>query len=249
MKKAIEAFPISQEEAEDVDTLRDTFPDKSDLRAVLEDYFHIYDDYAEMTAQEFDRYFADYMSDYKESEFVEDVPLESSRKPIKSSRNVNEENIKRDAKRILDAVKYLTPLKNEMVESPDDSNVKYSIGEQLNNIQDAVQSILGEIGSAGTITASRKPVKSSKIGDVHDRYVRGEMTENQMKKELAENGYDDDEIEKLSEKWGRKVVKSALEEQQKQDLKESLIRAGYSEQEADSILLQAEQSSTDEQTF
>lgn len=173
MKKAIEAFPISQEEAEDVDTLRDTFPNKSDLRSALEDYFHIYDDYAEMTTQEFDRYFADYMSDYEEPEFIEDVPLESS----------------------------------------------------------------------------RKSVKSSKIGDVHDRYVRGEMTDDQLKKELAENGYDDDKIEKLSEKWGRKVVKSALEEQQKQDLKESLIRAGYSEQEADSILLQAEQISNGEQTF
>ena len=86
MKKAIEAFPVSEEEAEDIDKLRDTFPDKADLRAVLEDYFHIYDDYAKMSAQEFDMYFEDYMEDYNEPEFVEDIPLESSRKPIKSGR-------------------------------------------------------------------------------------------------------------------------------------------------------------------
>ena len=62
-KEAIDCFPISEEEADDVDELRNTFHDVRDLRAVLEDYFHIYDDYAIMTPQEFDSYFADYMKE------------------------------------------------------------------------------------------------------------------------------------------------------------------------------------------
>ena len=44
-----EYFSVSEEEAKDIDELAETFTDKSELRSVLEDYFHIYDDYAEMT--------------------------------------------------------------------------------------------------------------------------------------------------------------------------------------------------------
>ena len=55
-----EYFPVSEEEARDIDELAMTFNDKSELRSVLEDYFHIYDDYATMSVQEFDRYLADY---------------------------------------------------------------------------------------------------------------------------------------------------------------------------------------------
>ena len=68
-KKAADCFPVSLEDAEDIDDLRATFPDKADLRAVLEDYFHIYDDYADMSAQDFDRYFEDYTSQPIESAF------------------------------------------------------------------------------------------------------------------------------------------------------------------------------------
>lgn len=53
-------FPVSEEEAEELNEISVTFPDKSELRNVLEDYFHIYDDYAEMSVQDFDRYLADY---------------------------------------------------------------------------------------------------------------------------------------------------------------------------------------------
>lgn len=62
-KSAIECFPISEEEAQDVDELRDTFRDVRDLRAALEDYFNIYNDYAEMSADEFNACFADYTKD------------------------------------------------------------------------------------------------------------------------------------------------------------------------------------------
>lgn len=55
-------FPVSGEEAEDLNALADTFTSKSDLRSVLEDYFHIYDDLAEMSVQEFDSYLADYFN-------------------------------------------------------------------------------------------------------------------------------------------------------------------------------------------
>lgn len=63
MKNAIDVFPISEEQAKDVDELRETFEDKSDLRAALEDYFHIYDDFAEMSEREFDTAFEDYTKD------------------------------------------------------------------------------------------------------------------------------------------------------------------------------------------
>ena len=53
-------FPVSQEEAEEIDELAMTFNDKSELRSVLEDYFHIYDDYAAMSVQEFDQHLAEY---------------------------------------------------------------------------------------------------------------------------------------------------------------------------------------------
>lgn len=55
-----EFFPVSEKEARDLDELAETFTDRSELRAVLEDYFHIYDDYAALTVNEFDGYLADY---------------------------------------------------------------------------------------------------------------------------------------------------------------------------------------------
>lgn len=57
-----EYFPVSEQEAKDIDELAETFTDKSELRSVLEDYFHIYDDYAEMTVEDFDKYLADYFN-------------------------------------------------------------------------------------------------------------------------------------------------------------------------------------------
>lgn len=62
-KSAVEVFQISEEQGDDVDELRETFKDIRDLRAVLEDYFHIYDDYAEMTPEEFDTRFAEYVEE------------------------------------------------------------------------------------------------------------------------------------------------------------------------------------------
>ena len=55
-------FPVSEEEAESLNELAETFPNRSELRSVLEDYFHIYDDYAEFTVQEFDTYLAEYFN-------------------------------------------------------------------------------------------------------------------------------------------------------------------------------------------
>ena len=56
--KAIDAFEgIDEDEAEDIDSLKRTFTNRSDLKAVLEDYFHIYDDLAEMDEDEFERSF------------------------------------------------------------------------------------------------------------------------------------------------------------------------------------------------
>lgn len=61
-KSASECFHVSEEEGKDIDEFRNTFPNKADLRAVLEDYFHVYDDWAEIRPQDFDRYFEEYMN-------------------------------------------------------------------------------------------------------------------------------------------------------------------------------------------
>jgi len=75
-KSAIEVFPISEEQAADVDELFETFNDVRDLRAVLEDYFHIYDDYSEMTPEEFDKYFAEFVKENNVTETDLDEELE-----------------------------------------------------------------------------------------------------------------------------------------------------------------------------
>ena len=76
---------------------------------------------------------------------------------------MNEANIKRDAKRILKAVKTLQPLAigEDRVFDPE-TGVGYSVGEQLNHIKDAVQGILGEIGAAHTDLNQSKKLKSSR---------------------------------------------------------------------------------------
>lgn len=63
-------FHISEDQAFDVDNFKETFKDKADLRATLEDYFHIYDDYAEMSEDDFDKAFEEYAG--KESDNTDD---------------------------------------------------------------------------------------------------------------------------------------------------------------------------------
>lgn len=75
--KAIDCFPISEEDAKDVEELRETFDNDSDLRAALEDYFHIYDDYAEMSEDEFDEGF---------KKFIDSSRIMSAQDKIDSSK-------------------------------------------------------------------------------------------------------------------------------------------------------------------
>lgn len=61
MKDAKDCFPVlesDERKAEEVEEMRDIFKDKADLRAALESYFHIYDDFAEMSEDEFDEGFS-----------------------------------------------------------------------------------------------------------------------------------------------------------------------------------------------
>lgn len=58
-------FPVSQEEAKEINRMEKTFTSRSELRSVLEDYFHIYDDYAKMSVQDFDSYLAEYFKNNK----------------------------------------------------------------------------------------------------------------------------------------------------------------------------------------
>jgi len=58
-------FPVSKEEAKEIDRMEKTFTSRSELRSVLEDYFHIYDDYAKMSVQDFDSYLAEYFKNNK----------------------------------------------------------------------------------------------------------------------------------------------------------------------------------------
>ncbi len=54
---AAECFGISEEEGEDVEELRSTFENDADFRAALEDYFDIYNDYAVMSEDDFNKGF------------------------------------------------------------------------------------------------------------------------------------------------------------------------------------------------
>lgn len=56
-KSAAECFGISEEEGEDVEELRSTFENDADFRAALEDYFDIYNDYAVMSEDDFNKGF------------------------------------------------------------------------------------------------------------------------------------------------------------------------------------------------
>jgi hypothetical protein len=44
--------------ADEVEEMKDIFKNKADLRAALESYFRIYDDFAEMSEDEFDEGFS-----------------------------------------------------------------------------------------------------------------------------------------------------------------------------------------------
>ena len=57
---AEECFGVDGIKAEEIDEMREIFKDKADLRAALESYFHIYDDFAEMPAEEFEKGFSEF---------------------------------------------------------------------------------------------------------------------------------------------------------------------------------------------
>lgn len=63
LKPAKDCFPVlesDERKAEEVEEMREIFKDKADLRAALESYFHIYDDFAEMTEEEFEKGFSEF---------------------------------------------------------------------------------------------------------------------------------------------------------------------------------------------
>jgi len=65
--KAVDIFPVSEEEGNEIDHYKEIFPYVQDLRAALEEYFHIYDDFAVMSPEEFDSYFGEYVKDEDET--------------------------------------------------------------------------------------------------------------------------------------------------------------------------------------
>lgn len=70
MNKAVDFFNVDESRGEVIDDLRDIFTDKADLRAALENEFHIYDDYAEMSEDEFNELFDKYTNDMVKSSFI-----------------------------------------------------------------------------------------------------------------------------------------------------------------------------------
>ncbi len=73
-------FPVSGSQAEELEDKISQFDNKSDIRTTLEDYFHIYDDYAEMSVEEFDNALDGYFNELDEDEFysdeIDDVPMD-----------------------------------------------------------------------------------------------------------------------------------------------------------------------------
>lgn len=62
-KSASECFGVSESDGEEIEELARTFTNKSELRSVLADYFHIYDDLAEMSEDDFNASFEEYFND------------------------------------------------------------------------------------------------------------------------------------------------------------------------------------------
>ena len=242
MKQAVEVFPVSEEEAEDIDKLRDTFPDKADLRAVLEDYFHIYDDYAKMSAQEFDMYFEDYMKDYEEPEFVEDIPLNNSWKQFhKGDKLEKRENLKEIYEQA--HWEYLTDIRDDLKgEDLKDalseihfifdgiSDLKSFLlecaKENLPGAKEKLRKLNSMIGSA----SARKPIESGRVEHYRDAYLGGLMSREDFKKNLLEEGYDDELADYLIDKMCRNSIACS-----KKTVVESLIKSGYSKKEAEDI--------------
>lgn len=99
-------FNITEEQAADVDELKATFENKADLRAALEDYFHIYDDFAEMSEDDFDKAFTEYTKETIESSAIGDIKDQFALGKIKEEEAMNRLTQngkgKREAKKIVE---------------------------------------------------------------------------------------------------------------------------------------------------
>ena len=151
--KASEAFSVPEEQAEELEELKDTFKDKSDLRAALEDYFHVYDDFAEMSEDEFDERFQKFTQDVKDSEIESAVnkELKSStignikdafclgriKEPEALKQLTDAGKGKREAKKIIDKWK-----ENGIVKSS--RNIKSSVDSVADDIADYFGTEAGE---------------------------------------------------------------------------------------------------------
>ena len=218
-KSAIECFPISEEDARDVDELRETFPDNADLRAALEDYFDIYNDYAQMSVQEFDTYFQDYISNSINRE-----PVESSKigdiKNEYSLGQMNEEQArlalqmegksKRDAENIVEKWKRNGVLKSSVDKAVDKAADYFGTTpngdtvscqdiltpvdeEKINEIAEE-EDVSVQIGKFSVRFMEKpKPIESALI----DKYIQalGRLT-----KETSENTINDDKSSRLNDK-------------------------------------------------
>lgn len=60
---ASECFGVDESDGNKIDEFARTFTNKSELRSVLANYFHIYDDLAEMDEDDFNKAFEEYVSD------------------------------------------------------------------------------------------------------------------------------------------------------------------------------------------
>ena len=69
---AADCFGVDEQRGKEIDELAVKYDNKSDLRSALEGYFHIYDDYAEMSVEEFEQSLDEYFNEEDESEFITD---------------------------------------------------------------------------------------------------------------------------------------------------------------------------------
>ena len=72
-KSAAECFGISEEEGKDVEELRSTFENDADFRAALEDYFDIYNDYAVMSEDDFNKGFKKFIGSSRRIKSSKDI--------------------------------------------------------------------------------------------------------------------------------------------------------------------------------
>ena len=227
-------FHITEDQALDVDDLKETFKDKADLRAALEDYFHIYDDYAEMSEDDFDKAFEKYTDNETSEDEETEIKSSVKTKLIKSDKEYSWINKIPDKEHLILYSKDLQAKDKRYFPIGDDwgqtDKLMYAKLFTKNNIAKVLNALESQLpedmyiqvrNTKGKVyytypndinSARKNEIESSAIGDIKDQFALGKIKEDEVITELTKNGKGKREAKKILEKWkSNGVVKSSVD--------------------------------------